>query len=150
MKFTLPIAGLHSNLGQKNATCDISLNSNTKFNRIKLVKQIRSILPVKEVNHKDMEFVNAISYCFYFAIFIMVYSLIKANERRMTKIEQKIDLLLQQFEDDDPNSDLESVENYLIRGDRLQAIKRLRELNPGSSLKEAIEVVTALEQEIQK
>jgi flagellar biosynthesis regulator FlbT len=97
-----------------------------------------------------MEFVNAISYCFYFAIFIMVYSLIKANERRMTKIEQKIDLLLQQFEDDDPNSDLESVENYLIRGDRLQAIKRLRELNPGSSLKEAIEVVTALEQEIQK
>jgi hypothetical protein len=28
LKFTLPIAALHSNLGQKSTTCDISLNSN--------------------------------------------------------------------------------------------------------------------------
>jgi len=47
-------------------------------------------------------------------------------------------------------SNLESVEKYLLRGNKLQAAKRLQQLNPGTSFKEAIKVVTTFQQIIEK
>jgi hypothetical protein len=59
-----------------------------------------------------------------------------------------MDILFQQFEDD--SSDLDSVEDCLLGANKLQAAKRLQQLNPGTSFKEAIEVVTALKRAIEK
>lgn len=61
-----------------------------------------------------------------------------------------MDILFHLFEDDDLNTNLESVESYLLAGNKLQAAKRLQQLNPGTSFKEAIEVVTALKRAIEK
>lgn len=63
---------------------------------------------------------------------------------------KKMDILFQPFDDEDFNSNLESVESYLIRGNKLQAAKRLRQLNPGTSFQEAIKVVTAFKRVIEK
>jgi hypothetical protein len=61
-----------------------------------------------------------------------------------------MDILFQPFDDEDFNSNLESVESYLIRGNKLQAAKRLQQLNPGTSFREAIKVVTVFKQLIEK
>jgi hypothetical protein len=68
----------------------------------------------------------------------------------MTRLEQNLDVLFHHFDDDDLNTDLGSVESYLIQGNRLQAAKRLQQLNPGTSFKEAVKVVTAFKQMIEK
>ena len=73
-----------------------------------------------------------------------------ASSMRITKLEKNLDVVLQNFDDDDLNSDFESVESYLMRGNKLQAAKRLQQLNPGTSFHEAIQVVTAFKQLLDK
>lgn len=61
-----------------------------------------------------------------------------------------MDILFQPLEDDDMYISSESVESYLLGGNKLQAAKRLQQLNPGTSFKEAIKVVTAFKQFMEK
>ncbi len=89
-------------------------------------------------------------YALVVVMLLTLYIQSQSNSWRIAEIERKVDLLLQQFESDYVDDNLESVESCLARGDKIQAIKVLRELNPGTSLKEAVDVVTALEQEIQR
>jgi hypothetical protein len=89
-------------------------------------------------------------YSLIVVILLDLYIRTQSNSRRIAEIERKVDLLLQQFDSDCVDENLEPVESCLGRGDRLQALKVLLQLNPDTSLKEAVDVVTALEQEIQR
>jgi hypothetical protein len=89
-------------------------------------------------------------YSLIVVILLDLYIRTQSNSRRIAEIERKVDLLLQQFDSDCVDENLEPVESCLGRGDRLHALKVLLQLNPGTSLKEAVDVVTALEQEIQR
>jgi ribosomal protein L7/L12 len=97
-----------------------------------------------------MDMISWLFYSLGVVILWQFYNQIKTNNRRLAEIERKVDLLLQQLETEDTDVNLESVESYLARGDKLQAIKVFRELNPGTSLQEAADVVTALERELKQ
>lgn len=97
-----------------------------------------------------MDMISWLFYSLGVVILWQFYHQTKTNNCRLAEIERKVDLLLQQLETEDTDVDLESVESCLARGDKLQAIKVFRELNPGTSLQEAADVVTALERELKQ
>lgn len=69
---------------------------------------------------------------------------------QLLRLERKVDLLMEQFNlfYSDPSE--EAVRDYLSQGEKLQAVKAFREMNPQKSLQEALEVIELLEQEIQR
>jgi|GEM_PF-3237699 hypothetical protein len=89
------------------------------------------------------------------AIFLLIaigFNLLSPSKNtinwRLTRLEQKVDLLMQQLNIEyvDPSS--ETIRRYLMQGKKLEAIRAFRELNPGTSLQEAKTVVESIAQTI--
>lgn len=74
-------------------------------------------------------------------------------ERRMNRIERKLDLILAHLGISDsaappgyPALDYGEIDALLLQGKKIQAIKRYRELLPGTGLAEAKQAVEAREE----
>ncbi len=79
----------------------------------------------------------------------------KSLERRLDRIERKLDLVLTHLGIADaaalsgfPALDYGEIDALLLRGKKIQAIKRFRELVPEASLVEAKQAIEAREERI--
>lgn len=65
-------------------------------------------------------------------------------ERKIDRLERKLDLILAQLGIEDPEAiDFTDIDDLLRREQKIKAVKRFRELDPGASLKEAADAVEA-------
>ncbi|MEU1427661.1 hypothetical protein ACFRAQ_20235 [Nocardia sp. NPDC056611] len=66
-------------------------------------------------------------------------------ERKLRRLERKIDLILEHLGIDDPDSaiDYTAIDEHLLRGKKIHAIKAYREQDPTASLVEARDAVEA-------
>ncbi|MFD0365687.1 hypothetical protein ACFQZZ_29985 [Nocardia sp. GCM10030253] len=71
-------------------------------------------------------------------------------ERRMDRLERKLDLIIKHLGIPDPRASFEysEIDELIQQGKKIQAIKRYRELDPGAGLKEAKEAVEAREHQL--
>lgn len=89
--------------------------------------------------------------CLIVVIFLTLFSRPQhSNDWRITRIERKVDLILQQLEVEYEDNTLDSVRNLLIRDRKIQAIQVFRKLNPSAGLKEATDAVEAIKRELQR
>ncbi|MBU3063770.1 hypothetical protein KO481_19820 [Nocardia sp. NEAU-G5] len=66
-------------------------------------------------------------------------------ERKIQRLERKIDLVLEHLGIADPGAiaDYAEIDELLQRGKKIQAIKRYRDLNPAAGLVEARDAIEA-------
>jgi hypothetical protein len=71
-------------------------------------------------------------------------------ERKIERLERKLDLIIKHLGITDPSAmfGYSEIDELIQQGKKIQAIKRYRELDPGSGLKEAKEAVEARERQI--
>jgi uncharacterized protein HemX len=72
------------------------------------------------------------------------------NDWRISQIERKLDLILQQLNLDNTDPSLEAIRNQLSRNKKVEAVKMFREMNPGISLKDATNSVDAIDREMRQ
>jgi ribosomal protein L7/L12 len=70
------------------------------------------------------------------------------NDWRISQVERKLDIILQQLGIDTSDASLEVVKSQLARNKKVEALKIFREINPGISLKDAVSSVDAIEREM--
>lgn len=90
----------------------------------------------------------------FLLIFIMLLTIIirpqSRNDWRISQIERKLDLILQQLEIDSIDTSLEAVRSQLARNKKVEAVKIFREINPGISLKDAVRSVDTIDREMRQ
>ncbi|MFQ6328843.1 MULTISPECIES: hypothetical protein [unclassified Nocardia] len=71
-------------------------------------------------------------------------------ERKIERLERKLDLIMKHLGIPDPAATLGNTEidELILQGKKIQAIKRYRELDPSAGLKEAKEAVEAREHQL--
>jgi hypothetical protein len=72
------------------------------------------------------------------------------NDWRISQIERKLDLILQQLDIDSIDTSLEAVRSQLARNKKVEAVKIFREINPGISLKDAVSSVDTIDREMRQ
>jgi ribosomal protein L7/L12 len=72
------------------------------------------------------------------------------NDWRISQIERKLDIILQQLNIDINDTSLEEVRSRLARNKKVEALKIFRDLNPGISLKDAVSSVDAIDREMRQ
>jgi ribosomal protein L7/L12 len=72
------------------------------------------------------------------------------NDWRISQIDRKLDMILQQLDIDSTDNSLAAVRNQLARNKRVEAVKIFREINPGISLKDAVSSVDAIDREMRQ
>ncbi|MBW4641939.1 MAG: hypothetical protein KME23_02785 [Goleter apudmare HA4340-LM2] len=73
-----------------------------------------------------------------------------SNNWRLSRIEQKLDRLMQQLDIEYVDSMSENIEQHLRRGNTIEAIRAFRQMNPGISLKEALDAVKSIEKNMRQ
>jgi ribosomal protein L7/L12 len=72
------------------------------------------------------------------------------NDWRISQIERKLDLIIQQLDVNITDTSLEAVRSQLARNKKVEALKIFREINPGISLKDAVSSVDVIEREMRQ
>jgi uncharacterized protein HemX len=90
----------------------------------------------------------------FLLIFVMLLIILSRpqprNDWRISQIERKLDLILQQLNLDNTDPSLEAIRNQLSRNKRVEAVKMFREINPGISLKDATSSVDIIDREMRQ
>lgn len=74
----------------------------------------------------------------------MVFDNNSRLDRKIARLERKIDLVLQHLQIEDPDAiDFTEIDDLLRRNKKVQAIRRFRQLDPAADLKEAVDAVEA-------